>query len=133
MRDAAENLCKIQRTEGDENDTTYEPTLAEILSHDEQLVIQQVCFGRPDVYDNVWIRAKRWPDGKFYWNEKTAMKYTNWEELSPTGKDCVIMVSDLSKRKDGQKYAEERDVIRTRDVNKMQNILSDINEESIGQ
>ncbi len=76
-REAAVNLCKTQRTENDENDTTYEPTLAEILSHDEQEVIQQVCFGRPDVYVNVWIRAKRGPDGQFFWNDKTAMKYTN--------------------------------------------------------
>jgi hypothetical protein len=132
-RDAAEDLCKIQSVVNDENDTTYEPTLAEIHSLDEQKVIQQVCFGRHDVYDNVWIGAKRRSDGQFYWNEKTAVKFTNWEEGSPSGRDCVIMVSDLDKKKDGQKYVEERDAIRTRDVNKMRKILSDVNEESIGQ
>ena len=96
-RDAAEAVCSREITDSDELSAAYAPTLAEIRSLEEQELVEDYIFGNFTFYDNVWIRAKRGSD-KFFWNDKTPVKYTNWESNSRTTnplKDCVVMTSGL--------------------------------------
>jgi hypothetical protein len=134
-RDQAENLCANERTENDENRMSYLPSLAEIHSAEEQEAIQKYIHNNFNVFDNIWLEARRGSDTKFYWNNKTEMKYTNWEDGTPsvnTKLACVAMLPHLRKGIDRRKHFEKGEAIRNRDVNKMQEILDKVEDEFIG-
>jgi len=72
-RDRAEELCNEQVTANFDDNV---PTLVEILSADEQELLEQYLFGNSQAVENVWTRAKRRDDNNFYWNDVTEVKYS---------------------------------------------------------
>jgi hypothetical protein len=72
-RDGAEELCNGQITANFDDNV---PTLVEILSADEQQLLEQYLFGNSQAVENVWTRAKRRDDNNFYWNDVTEVKYS---------------------------------------------------------
>ncbi len=61
-RDDAEALCNEQGVDVTNDNETDVPTLAEILSSKEQKLIEEYVFSNTEVYDDVWVRAKRGAD-----------------------------------------------------------------------
>ncbi len=107
-RDGAEELCNGQLTGN--SDEMYVPTLVEILSAEEQESLEQYLFGSSQAVENVWTRAKRRDDNKFYWNNVTEVKYSNWEPGAPSdisARGCVALLSGLTRSID---EAKEEDI-----------------------
>ncbi len=106
-RDGAEELCNGQVTANPDYNV---PTLIEILSADEQQLLEQYLFGSSQAIENVWTRAKRRDDNKFYWNDVTEVKYSNWEPGAPSdssARGCVALLSGLVRSID---EAKEEDI-----------------------
>jgi hypothetical protein len=100
-RDEAEAHCNTERNDATDENETYVPILAEIHSSDEQRLLEEYIFEKMQVIDDIWVRAKRGLDNRFYWNEKTEVTYSNWAPHSPSEsveRECVSMGSGLSRK-----------------------------------
>ena len=71
------------------------PSIIMINSLDQQF-IEKFLFQDNQIYDNVWLGAKRDPKTKtFHWDDASNPKFTysNWEEIkNGSNFDCVQMI-----------------------------------------